>query len=45
MFTDKIQPIVSNGVETICGKDLITKGIGIVIWSCTDDEGKLHKKN
>ena len=42
MFTDKIEPIISNGVATIGRKDLITKRIGTVIWSSTDDEGKLH---
>ena len=43
MFTDKIEPIISNGVVTIGGKYLITKEIGTVIWSWTDDEGQLHK--
>ena len=42
MFTDNIDPIVSNGVETIGGKDLIKNGIGIVSWSCTVDEVQLH---
>ena len=44
MFTDKIERIISNGVVTIGGRDLITKGIGTVIWSCNDDEGKMHTK-
>ena len=26
------------------GKDMIPKGIGIIIWYCTDDEEKLHIK-
>ena len=30
MFTDKIEPIISNGVENIVGKDIIPKGIGTV---------------
>ena len=33
MFTDKIDPIISNGVVTIGKKDLITKDIGTVRWS------------
>ena len=37
MFTDKIEPIISNGVATICGKDLILRFIDTVISSCTDD--------
>ena len=45
MSTDKIYPIISNGVATMVGKDLITKRIGTVTWSWTDDEGQLHKKN
>ena len=40
MLTDKIEPIISNGVENIGGYDLIPKGIGTVRWSWTDDEGK-----
>ena len=42
MFTEKIEPIISNEVATICGKDLIPKGIGKFSWYCNDDEGKLH---
>ena len=30
MFTDKIEPIISNVVETIRGKDNIPKGVGTV---------------
>ena len=30
MFTDKIESIISNAVENIGGKDLITKRIGTV---------------
>ena len=41
MFTDKIEPIISNGVETIGGKGIIHKGIATVSWSCNNDEGKL----
>ena len=44
MFNDKIEPIISNVVATIGRNDPITKGIGTVIWSYTDDEGKLHTK-
>ena len=32
IFTDKIDPITSNGVSTISGKDLIPKRIGTVSW-------------
>ena len=42
MFTDNIDTIISNGVATICGKDVIPKYIGTVIWSWIDDEGVLH---
>ena len=42
MSSDKIEPIISNGVATIGGKDLIPKWIFRVIWSWTDYEGKLH---
>ena len=41
MFTDKIEPIIYNGVESIGGNDIIPKVIGTVIWSWTDDEGQL----
>ena len=44
IFTDKIEPIIYNGVESIGGKDHIPKGVGSVSWSWTDDEGKLHTK-
>ena len=43
MFTDKIEPIISNGVATIGGKNIITKGIGTVSWSWNDDEKQIHK--
>ena len=33
IFTDNIEPIISNEVETIGGKYLIPKVIGTVIWS------------
>ena len=41
MFPENIEPIISNGVATIGAKDLIPKGIGRFIWSCTDYEGQL----
>ena len=44
MFTNKIDPIISNGMETIGGNDIISKGIGTVICSWTDDDGQLHTK-
>ena len=43
MFTDKIDPIVSNGVATIAVKDIITKDIGTVNWYWTYDEVQLHR--
>ena len=42
VFTYNIEPIIYNRVATIGGNDLITKVIGIVSWSWTDDEGKLQ---
>ena len=45
MFTDKIEPIIPNGLATIGEKDLIQNGIGTVRWSWTDDEGQLHLNN
>ena len=42
MFSDKIEPIISNGVANIGGKDIIPKWIGTVICYCTDDKGQLH---
>ena len=30
IFTENIDPIISNVVETICGNDLIPKGTGTV---------------
>ena len=36
MLTDKIEPIIYNGLATIGGKNIITKGIGTVICSYTD---------
>ena len=44
MFTDMIEPIISNGLATIGGKYLIKKGIVTVSWSWTDDEGQLNTK-
>ena len=43
MFTDKIEPIIYNGVIDIGGNDLIPIGIGTVIWYWTGDEGQLQK--
>ena len=45
MFTDKIDPVNSNGVETIRRKYLIIKYIGAVIWSYNDDEGNFTQRN
>ena len=42
MLTEKIEPVISNGVTTIGGKDIIPKGIGKVRWYWTDDEGQLY---
>ena len=42
MFTDKIDPIIFNGMETIGGKYIIPKGIVTVIWYWTDYEGKIY---
>ena len=42
MFTDKIEPIISNGMVNIGGKDIITKEIITVRCSCTEDVGQLH---
>ena len=44
MFTEKIDPIIYNGVATIGVKYLITKWTVTVIWSWTDDEGQLQTK-
>ena len=45
MFTDKIEPIIYNGVESIGLIYVIPKGIGTFIWHWTDDKWKLHTKN
>ena len=42
MFTDKIEPIISNGFATIGGKYLIPKWIGTVTWYWNDDEVQIH---
>ena len=42
MLTDKIEPIISNGVANIGGKDIIQKGTGTVIWYLNDYEGQLQ---
>ena len=42
MFSDKIDPIMSNGVAKICGKYLHHKGVVAVRWSWTGDEGQIH---
>ena len=44
MFTEKIDPIISNGVANIGGKDLIPKVIRTVSWSWNYDEFQLHTK-
>ena len=44
MFSEKTDPITYSRLETIGGRDIITKGIGAAIWYCTDDEVKLNKK-
>ena len=36
MFADKIYPIISNGLATIGGKDIIPKFIVAFNCSCTD---------
>ena len=43
MFTYNIEPIISNVVATIGGKDVITKRVFIVRWYWNDDEGQKHK--
>ena len=42
MFTDKIEPRISNVVATIGRKCFIPKGIRIVSWSYIDDEVQLN---
>ena len=42
MFTENIEPIISNGAATIGGKYLIPKRIGTVSWSWTYDEVQFH---
>ena len=42
MFTDKIEHILSNILATIGGRDIITKGIVTVRWSCNDYQGQLY---
>ena len=42
MFTENIYTIISNGVVTIRGKDIIPKGSVTVSWSCNYYEGQLH---
>ena len=44
MFTDNIVPIITNGLVTIGGNDILPKGIGTVSWYWTDYEGKIHTK-
>ena len=44
MLTYKIDPITSNGVVAIGGKDFSPKGIETSICSWNDDEGQLHPK-
>ena len=42
MFTDKIDPIIFNGVETKGVKDMIPECIGTVSWYWTNEKGQLH---
>ena len=42
IFTEKIEPIISNVVATIGGKRLIPKGIGTFSWSWTYDKVQLQ---
>ena len=44
MFKDKIEPIRTNGMETIGGKYLIPTVIVTVFWYYTGDEGQLQTK-
>ena len=44
MFTDKIDPIISNILVTIGGKYIIPKSIGTVSWYYTYGKGKRHTK-
>ena len=44
MFSDNIEPKISNILETIGGKYIIPEGIGTFSWSWTDDGGQLHTK-
>ena len=43
MFIYNIYPVISNGVATIGGEYLNNKGIYTIRWSCSGDEGKIHK--
>ena len=45
MLTNKIEPVVSIWVATIGISDIIEEEIGTVIWSWTDYEGYLNRKN
>ena len=42
MFTEKIDPIMSNELVTIGENNLHPKVIVTVSWSCDDEEGKPH---
>ena len=44
MLTYKIEAIIYNGVETVCGNYIIPKGIGTDSWSQTYDEVQLYAK-
>ena len=37
MFTDKVKPVIYNGVATIYVKNIITKRVGTVICYWTGD--------
>ena len=44
MFADKIEPIISNEVATIYGKEIIPKCVVIVNWYWIYEEGKTNTK-
>ena len=45
IFTDNIEPIISNHVAAMCVKDLIPKGIGTASWLWNDDEVNIRQEN
>ena len=44
MFTNNLEPVISNKVATIGGKYFIINGIGTVRWSWNDADVQLHTK-